>query len=73
VPCENDVLGSVMAETDAERIKRLQALCDQLEVLRKTANEICKEATSEIRRAQRSGQRERRNKAKKVKRDRRAR
>jgi hypothetical protein len=58
-------------QTDVDRIKRLQALCDQLDTLRKQANEICKHATTEIRRAKRSSQRERRNKTKRVKRDRR--
>ena len=64
------VLGSrsVAAETDAERIKRLQILCDQLEALRK---QVCKAVTMEIRVARAAGQRERRVKTRKVKTERR--
>ena len=58
-------------ETDAERIKRLQQLCDQLETLRKQADQICKDVTTEIRRARAAGQHERRVKSKSVKRERR--
>lgn len=67
------VLGSILVadETDAERIRRLQILCDQLEVLRKQADQICKTVTTEIRRTRTAGQHERRKKTKKVKRDRR--
>lgn len=67
------VLGSILVaeETDAERIKRLQILCDQLETLRKQADQICRNVTMEIRRARAAGQHERRTKTKKVKRDRR--
>ena len=61
-----------MAErTDAQRIKGLQALCDQLDDLRKKAEEICRSATAEMDRARRANQPNRRTKAKKVKRDRR--
>jgi hypothetical protein len=60
-------------ESESDRIKKLQALCEQLDALRQQAEDICKDATAEIRRAQRSGQRERRSKTKKVKRDRRGR
>lgn len=58
-------------ETDAQRIRRLQALCNQVDTLRKQAEEICKDVTAEIRRSRRSAQRERRSKTKKVKRERR--
>ena len=58
-------------ETDAERIKRLQQLCNQLETLRKQADQICKDVTAEIRRARTVGQPERRVKSKSVKRERR--
>jgi hypothetical protein len=61
----------VAEESDSERIKRLQLLCDQLEALRKQADQICKDVTTEIRRAQTSGQHERRFKTRKVKSDRR--
>ena len=57
----------------AARIKRMRVLCDQLDALRKQAEAICAETTKEIRRAEQSGQRERRNITKKVKRDRRRR
>ena len=60
-----------MDQADEKRIKRLKALCDQLDLLRKLAEEICADATAEIHRAERATQRERRNKTKKVKRDRR--
>jgi hypothetical protein len=60
-------------ETDAERIERLQQLCDQLEALRKQADEICKNVTTEIHRARAAGQHERRVKSRKVKRERRQR
>ncbi len=59
-------LRSVTDETESERIKRLQVLCDQLEALQKQADEICKNVTTEIRRAQTAGQRERRSRNKKV-------
>jgi hypothetical protein len=62
----------VGADEDAERIERLQILCEQLEILRAQADEICKSVTTEIRRARIAGQRERRTRNKKVKRDRRA-
>jgi hypothetical protein len=61
----------VAADKDVERIERLQILCAQLELLREQADEICKSVTTEIRRARTAGQRERRVKNRKVKRDRR--
>jgi hypothetical protein len=57
--------------SDSERIKRLQLLCDQLEALRKQADQICKTVTTEIHRARTSSQHERRFKTRKVKSDRR--
>ena len=61
----------VASRSDAERIKALQDLCAQLDVLQKQATAICEKATAEIERARRADQRERRVKQKKVKRDRR--
>jgi len=61
----------VHEESDSERIKRLQLLCDQLEELRKQADQICKTVTTEIRRAELAGQRERRIKSQRVKSERR--
>jgi hypothetical protein len=58
-------------ESESDRIKKLQALCEQLDALRQQAEEICKDATAEVRKARRSGQHERRSKTKKVKRERR--
>ena len=57
----------------AARIKRMRQLCDQLDALRKQAEAICADTTKEIRRAEQSGQRERRNKTKKVRQERRRR
>ena len=58
-------------ESDLERIKRLQLLCDQLEALRKQAEKICKNVTTELRRAELAGQRERRSKSQRVQSERR--
>jgi hypothetical protein len=38
-------------ESDAQRIKRLKALCDHVDALRQQAEEVCKEVTAEIRRS----------------------
>jgi hypothetical protein len=61
------------ARTDAERIKALQDLCEQLDLIQKQAAEICGKATEEIERSRLRAQRERRVKQKKVKRERRRR
>jgi uncharacterized protein Yka (UPF0111/DUF47 family) len=58
-------------ETEAQRIKRLQELCNHLDTLRQQADEICKEVTAEIRRSRIKP--DRRSKRAKVKRDRRRR
>jgi hypothetical protein len=64
-------MNPVAARTDAERVKALRELCDQLDVLRKQAEAICEKATAEMDRSRRADQRERRSKHKKVKRERR--
>jgi hypothetical protein len=45
---------------EMDRIRKLQELCEQLEILKKQAEEICKTASDEIRQARRSGFTERR-------------
>jgi hypothetical protein len=47
-------------EDDSERIAKLKALCDQLDGLKKQADEICKAANLEIRRSRGSALTERR-------------
>ena len=56
-------------ESDAQRIKRVKALCEHVDVLRQQAEEICKEVTAEIRRSRPKP--DRRAKRAKVARDRR--
>jgi hypothetical protein len=60
-----------MSAADDLRIKRLAKLCDQIDSLRKQANEIRKLATEELERHRRDGIVERRNQEKRVRRDRR--
>jgi hypothetical protein len=45
---------------EIERIRKLKELCEHLETLKKQAEEICKTATEELRKARRAGFRERR-------------
>ena len=49
-----------MSDDDSERIAKLKELCDQLDSLKKQADEICKTASREIRRSRSSALTERR-------------